>query len=76
MDYNKSQANADKTPQEYRNGPIPNEYRSKTDVFWCLLMVIYMIGIVAVGVYAIKNGNPERIVQGYDPDRNYLFLPN
>jgi hypothetical protein len=62
MDYSKRQEIESKTPLEYRNGPIQNEYRSMTDVFWCILLAVVMLGVIAVGGYAFYQGDPKRIV--------------
>jgi hypothetical protein len=29
----------------------------------------------AVAITAFKNGNPERLAQPYDPDRNFTIIP-
>ena len=68
-----SNAEFERTPLEFRNGPLPNDIRGKTDIFFCALITISFIGVVCIGAYAFHNGNPYRIVQGYDPDRKSDF---
>lgn len=73
MDYQNQQDDQFKTPTVFKNGPLPNENRVKTDVFFCALLIFTFLGVIGIGVYAKINGNPYKLVQGYDPDRNLIL---
>lgn len=50
------------------NGPIKN--RSCTDIICCILFVLYIVGMVALGIFAYIKGNPYKLLNSVDSDGN------
>ncbi|ESO92821.1 hypothetical protein LOTGIDRAFT_232925 [Lottia gigantea] len=73
-------------PHEYDpsfHGPIEN--RSCTDIFCCILFVVFIIGMISCSIVAYSRGDPQRLIhptdskgrlcgQGELADRPYLFF--
>jgi len=45
--------------------------RGCTDLICFVLFVVFSIALIVIAGYGFKNGDPHRIAQPYDPDRNY-----
>lgn len=50
------------------NGPIKN--RSCTDIICCILFVLYIVGMIALGIIAFAKGNPYKLLNSVDSDGN------
>lgn len=50
------------------NGPIKN--RSCTDCVCCFLFVLYIVGMIALGIVAFIKGNPYKLLGSVDSDGN------
>lgn len=50
------------------NGPIKN--RSCTDIICCILFVLYLIGMIALGIAAYTMGNPYKLLNSVDSQGN------
>lgn len=44
---------SEKTPVALENGPIGNGLRSCTDVLFCVIFTLVLLGMFGVGIYAI-----------------------
>lgn len=44
--------------------------RGCTDIFFCLLFIALWVGLVIVASMSLKQGNPNRLAQGYDSDNH------
>ena len=52
------------------------EGRSCTDIFFCLLFVVFMNVIIAISIYSFVKGDPVKILTKYDSDGNSCGFPN
>ena len=60
--------------ERYGNGP--EESRSCTDIFCCMLFVLLIGGVVYVAVLAFQSGNPEYLIYPFDSsDQQCKFSP-
>ncbi|XP_068729882.1 choline transporter-like protein 4 [Montipora capricornis] len=50
------------------DGPIKN--RSCTDIICCILFVLYVLGMVVLGIIAFVKGNPYKLLNSVDSDGN------
>ena len=41
-----------------------------TDIFCCIVFVLYILLMLAIGAYALKEGDPFRIITPFDSDGN------
>lgn len=54
---------------ETNNGTMKEE-RNCTDPCCCIVFIAFIVAMVALSVYAIANGDPERILTPFDSDGN------
>ena len=52
----------------------PFSERGCTDVWCCLIYVLFQAGMCYIGYYAMNNGDPNRVLHPYDPDRKNIFI--
>ena len=55
-----------KVDPELENGPIDNRYC--TDILCCLLFLASIGAMIGIFAYGIANGDPQKLLSGYDPD--------
>ncbi len=58
------------SPSILRTGPIPN--RKQTDIFCCAVYILFFLLQFGITVYAWYKGDPEKLLQPYDADRNKI----
>ncbi|KAK3788204.1 hypothetical protein RRG08_041210 [Elysia crispata] len=74
----------DGRPARFRESPLKDEYdpshkgprlkRSCTDVFCCLLFIIFIAGLVVVAYFAFLYGDPKLLIYPEDSDGNLCGL--
>ena len=52
----------------YENGPIEN--RTCSDIFMCILFLVFIVGMFGAASYGFKNGDPRKLIIGWDSDAN------
>lgn len=62
----KQQETGELTPLTLKQGPTAQ--RSCTDICCCLIFLTFQIAVIAVAIYAFKNGDYRKIAQPFDPD--------
>ena len=55
-------------PDEFKNGPIPNEKRKCKDVFCCIFFLAFIGACVALAILGFTKGHPEYFLYVYDED--------
>ena len=68
--YDYSSVEEDTKLSALAHGPMTE--RGCTDIFCCIVFVVFLVGMVFVTFDAYKNGDPARLAYPYDPDRNSL----
>lgn len=61
----KQQETGELTPLTLKQGPTAQ--RSCTDICCCLIFLTFQIAVIAVAIYAFKNGDYRKIAQPFDP---------
>jgi hypothetical protein len=54
----------DPSPEYMKNGP--KEERGCTDIFCCLLYILFFFGTIGVGFWAFSKGNPMKVIFFYN----------
>ena len=52
------------TPKFLSNGPVTS--RRCTDVFCCVVFVVFWFGMFSIGQYALREGHPQAYLAPYD----------
>ena len=55
-----------------KNGPVMK--RSCTDIFCCLVFLMFIVGLIGVSIYGFMNGNPNLLLTAWDYDGNLFLL--
>ncbi|XP_020630199.1 choline transporter-like protein 2 [Orbicella faveolata] len=56
------------------NGPIKD--RSCTDWICCILFVLYVVGMVVLGIVAYVKGNPYKLLNSVDSEGKFFIFAN
>ena len=56
---------------KYRYGPLKFEDRKCTDIFCNIFFVVYLVVLLYISQYSMRNGSPDRLSVPYDPDRKF-----
>ncbi|KAJ3047837.1 hypothetical protein HK097_011137 [Rhizophlyctis rosea] len=58
-------------PDTHDDNPIPKPKRRRCrDVFWLILFMLVMVGMIVITAYAIKYGDERRLLYGRDSEGN------
>ena len=55
-------------PNRLKNGPIPDELRRYHDICCTIFFILFVGGCIAVAILGFYNGNPSKLLYGYDED--------
>lgn len=62
----KAEYETDNVDPGLQNGPLAK--RQCRDVLCCILFLVFMAGMVGIGIWGYTQGNPRLIGRGYDAD--------